>query len=58
MEKKMRVSQTVEVPEWKKAPGAPYFATTTQTTKNKVRVLFPIHKFVWLEKLRVKVFRP
>ena len=54
----MRVSQTVEVPEWKKAPGAPYFATTTQTTKNKVRVLFPIHKFVWLEKLRVKVFRP
>jgi hypothetical protein len=58
MEKKMGVGQTVEVPEWKKTPGAPYFGTTTQTTKNKVGVLFPIHKFVWPERSRVKVCRP
>jgi len=54
----MRVGRTVEVPEWKaKGPGYPYVGTITQVGKNKVRVLFPIRKFVWLEKSRVKVSR-
>jgi hypothetical protein len=57
MRKEMKVGQTVEVPEWQKLPGVPYFGTITQAGKNKVRVLFPIRKFVWLEKSRVKVCR-
>jgi hypothetical protein len=54
--KAFKVGQLVEVPEWKPLPG-PYVGNVTQVGKNKVRVLFPIHRFVWLEKSRVKVKR-
>ncbi|MGH9745076.1 MAG: hypothetical protein ACRD59_03050 [Candidatus Acidiferrales bacterium] len=47
----------MEVAEWKNMPHVPYFGTITQVTKNKVRVLFPIRKFVWLEKSQVMVTR-
>ena len=36
-------------------PHMPYFATITQITKNKVRVHFPIRKFIWFDKSRVNV---
>lgn len=52
----IKVGQLVEVPEWEKRPG-PYVGTVTQISKNKVRVLFPIRKFVWLEKSRIKASR-
>jgi len=54
----MKVGQSIEVPEWKKIPNNLCYGTITQITKNKVRVLFPIRKFVWLDKSQVKVIRP
>lgn len=51
----MKVGAHIEVPEWKKIPHNMCYGTITQITKNKVRVLFPIRKFVWLNKSQVKV---
>ena len=58
MKHQLRVGQSIEVPEWKNMPHVPYFGTITQVTKNKVRVLFPIRKFVWLDKSKVQRARP
>jgi hypothetical protein len=51
----MKVGAHIEVPEWKKTPQSMCYGTITQITKKKVRVLFPIRKFVWLDKSQVKV---
>jgi len=58
MKQNIKVGQSIEVPEWKDKPHTPYFGTVTQVTKNKVRVLFPICKYVWLAKSQVRKARP
>ena len=48
-----RLGQLVEVPDWKGLPG-PRVGNITQVTRYKVRVLLPIHRYVWLYKTSVK----
>ena len=54
----IKVGQSIQVPKWKEIPNNLCYGTITRVTKNKVRILFPIRKFVWLDKSEVKVIRP
>ena len=58
MKQQWKVGQSIVVPEWEKMPHMVCHGTVTQVTKNKVRVLFPFRKFVWLDKSQVKRVRP
>jgi hypothetical protein len=52
MRREYKVGEDVELlaPQ---LPNAPTVGTVTRVTKNKVLVLFPIHKYVWLDRLAV-----
>ena len=39
-------------------PDAPTVGTVTRVTKNEVLVLFPVHKYVWLDRLAVSPVIP
>lgn len=58
MRRDMKVGQSIVVPEWEKMQSMVCYGTITQVTKNKVRVLFPVRKFVWLDESQVKRVRP